>query len=435
MAKEWTFNNILRPCALKVTMIGRAENGLCSPKDLSTWDSIFDILRSGTTNGYFARLVHPKSVAELTVHYLRAKTMSLAADEAQRTSSRGVDLKESRQRKRISEKQLIKVFSRVIAPGKKQPHGLVIGPGDDAAVVRSKATDDIILTTDIQVEGVHFRRDWFTGRELGWRLAAVNLSDVAAMGGRPLYALLSLAIPPGTGAVYVKDIEKGVAAHLGKHGAVVVGGNVSGSTKHLVCDLTLAGACGRNKAWHRNCRPGRDAIVVVGALGNARAGLALLAGRSRQKKYPSLLRAFKKPHPLLNVSKLLLDDPSLHGAIDVSDGFSTDLIHMCEAGGAGCEVAPWLLPISPALKRFCEKRGEDPITWALKGGEDYALILSVDGTRAEATAARLRGALKIPVRVVGRFTKRKGRYELRTREGKSKRFSAAGWDHLAGERW
>ena len=328
------------------------------------------------------------------------------------------------------ETELIQSFIRIIGRGEKPIQGVVIGPGDDAAVIRGGVDRDLVLTTDSLVEGVHFHREWFTGRELGWRLAAVNLSDIAAMGGRPRYALLSLVLPPDLSAAYVKAIERGAADHLRKFGAAIVGGNVSGSKNNLVCDLTLIGECRHLKAWRRHCRPGRDKIVAAGWLGSARAGLSLLKRQSAARGYGSLIRAFKKPVPLLAVADALRNDSSIHGAIDVSDGVSTDLIHLCRAGGAGCEIDSSTLPIQPALRRYCSAMKKDPADWALNGGEDYALLLSVDGRRAEGVAARLEAELDVPARVIGSFTRRPGRYELLEPDGKRSRFKAGGWDHL-----
>jgi thiamine-monophosphate kinase len=337
----------------------------------------------------------------------------------------------SRDKKRPSEKELIESISRIAAAKDGGSRNVVVGIGDDAAVIRCGAAQKLILTTDIQVENIHFKRKWFTGRELGWRLAAVNLSDIAAMGGKPSYALLSLAIPGDVSEDYVKAIESGAARHLARYGAEIIGGNVSRSEKQLVCDLTLTGVCATKKIWRRNCRPGRDAIVVVGLLGSARAGLALLEKPRVKKPYPALVRAYKKPRPLVDVASALRNELAVHGAIDVSDGFSTDLIRICEMSGAGCEVYPEEFSVEQSLVRFCKERGHDPGEWALHGGEDYALILSVAANRSQAVAKRITTNLGLPARVVGRFTKHKGCYELVSKTGAKETFTPEGWDHLS----
>ena len=340
--------------------------------------------------------------------------------------------------KKTSEKELLEGFARTIAAGKTKTPGIVIGVGDDAAVLRPKPYEDLLVTTDILVEGRHFERRWFAGKALGWRLAAVNLSDIASMGGRPLYGLLSFALPRGFDERYIHAVERGVRDHLAVYGASIVGGNVSGIESTLVCDLTLIGSCARGKAWRRTCRPGRDAILVAGYLGDARAGLALLERSRGAKRLSSrLVRAFKKPVPRLDVARLLRGDATnrgdaaIHGAIDVSDGLSTDLIHMCEANGAGCEIDAGRLPLSRALRSYCADKSVDPVEFALAGGEDYALILSVDAKKAEAVAARIERALGIPASVIGRFTKAKNTYDLIDDDGSRRHFESAGWDHLA----
>ena len=332
---------------------------------------------------------------------------------------------------KMSEKELLRYFARMIQARNTSTKGIVIGVGDDAAVIRPDPREDLLVTTDILVENRHFKRRWFTGFELGWRLAAVNLSDIASMGGRPLYGVLSLALPQDLNAAYVRAIERGVRDHLAMYGATIVGGNVSGIESTLVTDLTLIGACAKGKAWRRLCRPGKDSIVVVGHLGQARTGLDLLEKNSRAAG--ALVRAYKKPVPRLDVASLLRGERAVHGAIDVSDGLSTDVIHICEASGAGCEIDAGALPLSKALRAFCKTRRMDPIPTALHGGDDYALILAVDTRQAAALADRIEHRLDIPARVVGRFTEDTATYVL-IREGGRKAFSSQGWDHLSPRR-
>jgi thiamine-monophosphate kinase len=334
-------------------------------------------------------------------------------------------------KRRLSEVELISSFKRAIDAAGVRPRGLVTGVGDDAAVFRGNADEDFVVTKDVLVEGRHFERDWLGGRDLGRRLAAVNLSDVAAMGARPLYGLFSLVLPPGIDQTYVGRVTKGIVEGLSAHGAALVGGNVSGTgpAGPLTCDLTLIGACPRGRAWLRRARPG-DAIIVAGALGDAAAGLELLrSGTATTPVGGRLARAFTRPEPLLDVTAALRGMPGVRGAIDVSDGLSTDLIHVCDASGVGCEVDGDSIPVSRALAAFCKARGIDPVEWIMRGGEDYALVLSVSRRSAMAVERRARSRTGRPINVIGTFTGRKGYYAI-VRGGRRARFSASGWDHL-----
>ncbi len=330
--------------------------------------------------------------------------------------------------RKTTERDLIAAFNRMIRAEHNPSRGVVIGVGDDAAVIRPDPGEDLLVTTDVLVENRHFKRSWLSGFELGWRLAAVNLSDIASMGGRPLYGVLSLALPDDAGANYIRAIERGVRDHLAAYRATIVGGNVSGIESTLVCDLTLIGACAKGRAWKRRCLPGRDSILVVGHLGESRAGLEILERDPRAAG--RLVRAYKKPVPRLDVVRLLAGERAVHGAIDVSDGLSTDLIHICEASRAGCEIEADKIPISQALRAYCRGAGKDPLSLVLNGGEDYALILAVSSARAAPVAEKIEKHLRTPATVIGRFTKTRGAYHL-IESGRRTRFAPGGWDHLA----
>ncbi len=324
-----------------------------------------------------------------------------------------------------SEFDLINAFARRIRrAGARQP-GVVVGVGDDAAVLRVNAREDLVVTTDALVEGVHFERRWLYGVNLGRRLAAVNLSDIAAMGASPRFAVVSFAIPSATPASFLEDIERGIVLELSHHGAQVVGGNITSTRGPLVCDMTLIGACARGRAWRRTARAG-DAIVVAGELGAAAAGVALLrAGR----KSGTLISAYARPVARLDVARALAKTRAVRGAIDVSDGLSSDLIHLCEAAGTGCEVHVRALPVARGVRAFCRTRSVDPIDWVLHSGEDYALILAVPPRQVEETCRAIRAA-GVHAAVIGRFTRARDSYRLIDMSGKERAFRAGGWDHL-----
>ncbi len=333
-----------------------------------------------------------------------------------------------KKRDATSESKLIDKIKRSVEMAGVKPRGLVKGIGDDAAVLRGRSDRDLVVTQDIQVEGRHFDTGWFTGRELGWRLAAVNLSDIAAMGARPRFGLFSLVLPERADPAYIDQIGKGIVSHLAQFGAALIGGNVSGTGGPLACDLTLIGECARGGAWRRRARPG-DAIVVAGRLGEAAAGLELLRTAGKTLTGGRLLRAYKRPMPRLDIVDVLRGRAGVGGAIDVSDGLSTDVIHVCEASGVGCEIDAGSLPVSRLVGAYCEDRGIDPVEWVMRGGEDYALILSVARRHAEKIRARIERMTKSPVCIIGKFTVHKGRYVL-VRDKRGRRFVASGWDHL-----
>jgi len=326
-----------------------------------------------------------------------------------------------------SEFELIDAFARRIRRAGARPRGVVVGVGDDAAVLRPNAREDLVVTTDSQVEGVHFERRWLYGVNLGRRLAAVNLSDIAAMGAEPRFALVSLAIPRGTPPSFVEDIERGAVAMLARHGAQIVGGNVTSTRGPLVCDMTVIGACPRGRAWRRDAKAG-DVIIVVGELGAAAAGVELLrSGR----KGGVLVKAYTRPVPRLDVSRAL--SGARVRAIDISDGLSSDLIHMCEAGGVGCEVHAHALPVGRGVRAFCHARGEDPASWALHAGEDYALILAVARKNAVEVCGALRRA-RIRSAIVGQFTRDRGVYRIIESGSRVRLFRPGGWDHMKNGR-
>jgi len=323
---------------------------------------------------------------------------------------------------RPNEFQLIHLLTR----GLRGQKGVVVGIGDDAAVLRPNAREDLVVTTDAQVENRHFVRAWFTGRDVGARLAAVNLSDIAAMGAQPRFALISMAVPRDVNARWLGEVERGAAAELARHGAVIVGGNLTSTEGPLVLDLTLVGACARGRAWRRMARPG-DAIVVAGELGAAAAGLALL--RDGVARGP-LVRAYRRPVARVAVARALARSRSVHGAIDVSDGLSSDLIHLCVAARVGCELDASALPVSRAVRAYCSTRGIHPVTHAMNGGDDYALVLAVAPQRAAEVCRTIRRA-GCPAAVVGRFTRKRG-HRLLLPDGTTRRFGPGGWNHFHG---
>jgi thiamine-monophosphate kinase len=268
----------------------------------------------------------------------------------------------------LGERRLISGIRQAV-PAK--PRGVILGIGDDAAVVRSPGT--LVLTHDLLVEDVDFRRALHPPRFLGRKALNVNLSDIAAMGGRPLHAVLGLALPGGIGRRWLGQFLRGVLDAAGAARVALVGGDLS-SSRQIVIAVTLTGEA-RRFVTRSGAKPG-DRLFVSGTLGDAAMGLRLVErGPARGKSRPAgrLVRAFLDPSPRLELGLLLARRGLASAMIDVSDGLAVDLAHICEESRVGAELEPGRVPISPELRAASRR----PLDMALNGGEDFELLFTV----------------------------------------------------------
>jgi thiamine-monophosphate kinase len=294
--------------------------------------------------------------------------------------------------------------------------GVAVGPGDDAAVLRPRAGEELVATVDAVVEGVHFDAR-FSAADVGWKALAVNLSDLAAMGARPLHALVALGVPPGTPGSRLAGVARGLGACARAHGVAVVGGNVT-RARDLSVTVTVLGAVPAGRALlRRGARPG-DLVAVTGTLGDAALGLAPGAP-------PALARRQRRPSPRLAAGRALAK--LARAGIDVSDGLAQDLGHLCRASGVGAEVEAARLPLSPAYRRAVRGLAE-PFAAALAGGEDYELLVALP-PRALAAARAAAARAGTSLSVIGRFV-RGGGVSVRGPHGERVP-SPPGHDHLA----
>lgn len=311
--------------------------------------------------------------------------------------------------------------------------GVVVGIGDDAAVLDTGGPRLLLATIDIQVEGRHFRRDRIAAERLGRRTAAVNLSDIGAMGGAPRWALASLVLPPDLDVAWVEDLYRGLAVELGRFGAVMVGGNLSGG-EQIVIDLALLGEVERGRVLRRDgARPG-DVVLVTGTLGASAAGrYALDAGLDpADPPVAPLVEAHLTPTPRVREGQALAATGLVTAAIDLSDGLSSDLGHLCDASGVGAEVNAARLPLSAETRTLAARLGLDPVGLALVGGEDYELLLTAPPPAVPELVAAVRVATGVPLTAIGAITPAAaGRWLLH--DGRRLPLAASGWDHFRRE--
>ena len=287
--------------------------------------------------------------------------------------------------KHLGERRLIARIRRAFGERRAD---VLLGIGDDAALVRGPGR--LLLTTDILVEDEDFRRADHPPRLLGRKALNVNLSDIAAMGGRPLHALVGLALPGDIEEAWLRQFMSGLRSAAGAAGVALVGGDLSQSGKIMIA-VTVTGES-VTPVTRSGARPG-DAIFVSGTLGDAAGGLRLLEKGGINgvvKPVRPLVRAFLDPEPRLKLGALLARRRLASAMIDLSDGLSVDLRHICEESGAGAEVEAARIPISPALARFAR----DPLDMALNGGEDFELLFTVRPAN-EAAVERLAKAYRL----------------------------------------
>jgi thiamine-monophosphate kinase len=305
--------------------------------------------------------------------------------------------------------------------------GVVLGLGDDAAVLRFRG--DVVATCDIQIEGVHFTWDTLDPADVGWRAAAVNLSDVAAMGGTPRFLLISLALRPDAPVQRVEAIYRGIGEIARAFGVVVAGGNVSSTTGPLCIDITALGETERVVA-RAGARPG-ERIWVSGAVGKAAAG-RFLAGDpgAAVPGAAALVSAFRRPCPRVALGRALAGIAEVSAMIDTSDGTASDLIHLLDASRAGGRVDAARLPLPEGLREAAAAAGLDPAAWTLGGGEDYELLWTAGpgfDRRAPALAARL----AVPLTCIGEVLPADAGRWLAI-AGERQTLAASGWDHFRG---
>lgn len=257
---------------------------------------------------------------------------------------------------------------RAVTAARQQPPTTVLGPGDDAAVV-STPDGRVAASTDLLVEGVHFKLDWSTPEQVGRKAAAVNFSDLAAVGAVPTALLVGLAAPGSTPASVARGLADGLWQEATAVGAGVVGGDLTGADRLVISVTALGDLQGREPVTRAGARPG-DVVAVCGRLGWSAAGLAVLG---RGFRSPAIVvNAYRVPEPPYQAGPQAAQAGAT-AMIDVSDGLLADLGHVAEASGVRFDLRSAALPVHSRLVDVSSALGTDPLTWVLTGGEDYAL--------------------------------------------------------------
>ena len=311
----------------------------------------------------------------------------------------------------MEEKSLIERIRRRVRGGAS----VVVGIGDDCAVLRVPAGHQLLVTTDFTLENVHFRREWHPPEVVGWRCLTRGLSDIAAMGGEPRAAFLSMALDRGVPQKWVTRFLAGLLEAADEFRVPLAGGDTAQSAGGIQADIVVVGSVPKGTAVLRSgARPG-DQIYVTGELGGSAAAIAgMREGKVRAADYEQHF------HPVarVEVGQWLRRKGLASAMIDVSDGLSTDLEHICEESGVGAEIE------AAAIPRALVGRPARQVSFdlALHGGEDYELLF----TSAKKILAKVAG---VAVTRVGRITRERGMV-LILQNGERKRLAAQGWEHF-----
>lgn len=327
----------------------------------------------------------------------------------------------------LGETALIEALSRKFGPA---PPEVILGIGDDCAAVNLGGDDCLLWTVDTLVEGVHFDLSCTTLAQLGWKALAVNLSDIAAMGGEPRYALLSLGWPPERDPGLALELADGLAQAGREYGVAIIGGDTVASPGRLALTITLTGAVPASRMLRRAGAWEGDLIYVTGELGEAAAGLTVLKKRLEldPELRTALITAHLAPRPRLAAGKLLSAEGLATAAIDTSDGVATDLYHICRASGVGAVIPEAAVPVSPRVLAAAPYLQADPLKLALMGGEDYQLLFTAHREMVPRLAPAFAAAGLPPPLLLGEIVAG-DRVSLVTAGGEVD-ISGAGFDHF-----
>lgn len=304
----------------------------------------------------------------------------------------------------INENQIVQLIRERF---RSRSADLVQGIGDDAAVIRPRGAREYwVITTDMLLEEVDFRRDWITPAQLGHKSLAANLSDLAAMGARPRFFTVALALAPDVTQRWIESFHRGMAALARRHGILLIGGDLSRSPLGIQVTIMAVGESAQRKLIYRSGGHAGDLVFVTGVLGKAAAGLALLqkgCARGRDGCERSALKSHRTPEPRCEAGVWLARGGYPSCMMDLSDGLSVDLPRLCEASGTGAEIFASQVPAYADARNWqC-----DPLELALHGGEDFELLFAVPPGKAARLERAYPGSLP-PLSCIGRLRRARG---------------------------
>ena len=314
---------------------------------------------------------------------------------------------------------IARIKARITSPG-----WVVLGPGDDAAAIESVRGALEVLTTDAQVEGVHFDRRFVPPDAIGHRALAVNLSDLAAMGARPRAALLSLALPDDLAIEAFDQMLDGLFDVADRYRVAVIGGNITRTSGPMVVDVTAIGSVHRRKILTRAGARVGDAVYVTGTLADAASGLLSLQGGEPPN---AGAERYLRPDPRVRAGILLGGNRAASSCMDLSDGLADGVRQLAQASGVGMTIDASAIPIAPQSREWLMHHGRDAVDVALQGGDDFELIFTANPKQAGRLRSVRRHLGDLPITRIGVVTKGP---ELIVKDDHGQRELPAGYEHF-----
>jgi thiamine-monophosphate kinase len=315
--------------------------------------------------------------------------------------------------------------------GVKAP-GVSLGIGDDAASFQPRSGYEFLITCDSLIEGRHYLPHHTEPLNLGRRAMAVNISDIGAMGGHPLYAVVSMGLKPETLVAHVEDMYRGFIQELNPFQASIIGGNFTGSQHTVFIDITLIGEVKRENIMLRSSARAGDTILVTGYPGQAAAGLLLLkkVKAAEDMHAHPLVKAYNVPKHRAKEGRAIALSRKANAMIDTSDGFLADLGHICKDSRLGAVLIQEKLPISPELKKVAFELEIDPYHLFLGESDDYELIVTCPPENVPHVRSAVQSVGQVPVHEVGRITDTIGDIQWVHADGTKRPVNLQGWDHF-----
>ena len=309
---------------------------------------------------------------------------------------------------------------------------LLVGIDDDAAAIKISDHQILLLSTDALVEGIHFDLSYFSFYQLGWRAMAVNLSDIAAMGGRPKFALVSLGLPPHLSVESVIEFYRGLKTLGDEFQTQIIGGDTTRSPDRVFISVAIVGEVAAEKLTRRSGAKIGDAIFVTGNLGGAAAGLKVLKSGDIRLKEKFLVVAEKhlSSRPRVHEAQFLVEHFPIHAMIDISDGLASEVNHICRLGGVGAMIFENQIPIAAETGKVAKHFKEHALEYALYGGEDFELLFTAPAEIKKELPKKFYQKFGMPCSQIGLIRDASEGIKLEHADGSVSPLTRKGYDHF-----